>query len=326
MIGLGGLNAAMVDITNPEAKAWLKSLIQTHIDLGVSGWLADFGETIPYDAVLFNGVLAGKYHNQYVDDWVSLNRELIDENDLMGEAFFMSRSGILKTPGKAMSFWIGDQNVTWDEHDGIKTVIPALLSSGLSGYSLETIDVGGWISLSNIPLVGFTRNEELFLRWLDIGVFTSLLRFHHTNEPEKNHQYNSNPFTFAMFTRMTKFFQALGPYKQQLMIEAEKTGLPLIRHMMLEFFSDPTTHGLSQQFMLGSEFLVAPVVDKGSDTVKVYLPKGEWVQLWTDEEFSISEGQWIETPAPIGQPPVFYYKSSIEAKKLKDRMGALGLL
>jgi alpha-glucosidase len=319
----GGFAASMLDLTNPDTRAWIKGLMSEMIDTGVAGWMADFGEALPVDITPFSGAEPTAYHNQYPFDWAQLNQEIAQEAGVHDEHLTFNRSGDAKSPSVARSFWIGDQLVTWDEHDGLKTVIPALLSSGLSGYSLQHSDVGGWLSV-DFPGLGLSyyRSKELFQRWLETCTFMVLLRLHTTNLPELNHQYDGDQETLTHFAKMTRVFAALAPYRQTLMAEASARGIPVVRHLMLHYPDDPEVYALTQEFMLGPDFLVAPVVDEGATRVALYLPAGSWVHLWSGEAFGAEDaGTHLDVEAPIGEPAVFYKAGSSWGPQLRETLG-----
>ncbi|MBA3616535.1 MAG: alpha-glucosidase, partial [Rubrobacteraceae bacterium] len=143
-IRISSFSASLVDLTNPEARTWIKDIIKRElIGNGASGWMADFGEGLPYDAVLFSGADPRSYHARYAEEWARVNREAIGEAGRGDDIVFFNRSGYTKSPRYSPLFWVGDQLVDWDEHDGIKSAVTGLLSSGLSGYSLEHSDIGG---------------------------------------------------------------------------------------------------------------------------------------------------------------------------------------
>ncbi len=328
----GGFQAGMVDLTNSSAKEWLTALMHEQIGYGVSGWMADFAEALPYDSVLSSGVSASAYHNEYPYDWARLNREAVQAAGVDDEFLFFSRSGNARSPGVARLFWIGDQLVTWDAYDGLGTVVPALLSSGLSGYSLQHSDTGGWLSIQleevfpNLEGVDCARSEELFLRWLELNAFSPLLRLHTTNQPEANHQYNSTPESLAAFARFTKIFAAMASYRASLMEEAQSRGLPLVRHPILHYPEDPEAWGLMQQFLLGPDLMVAPVIEEGATTVEIYLPTGSWTHLFTGEVLDQSlGGGWSVVEAPMGTPAVFYRSDSAAGQAIADSLEAEGL-
>ncbi len=146
-------SAGLVDLTNPEAREWMKDVIKDQLlGSGASGWMADFGEGLPYDAALSSGADPRTYHNRYAEEWAAVNREAIREAGREGDVVFFNRSGYARSPEHGSLFWLGDQLVSWDEHDGIKSAVTGLLSSGLSGYAFEHADIGGYTAIDS-PLL-----------------------------------------------------------------------------------------------------------------------------------------------------------------------------
>jgi alpha-glucosidase len=284
--------------------------------------VADFGEYLPFKSQLHAG--SGEaLHNLFPDYWASLQLEAVqeaaaqrrlaspgqeeEENDLL----VFVRSGSLRTPGLAMCYWVGDQLVTWDKHDGMKTVLPAMLSGGLSGHSLTHSDIGGYTMIDH-PVFKYFRPRELLYRWIEMGAFagavfrTHLGSFMHTPSAQV---WDDAP-TVAHFSRFARIFAALAPYRRTLMDEAWQKGWPLIRPLFLHHPDDRLAYHLDSQFLLGQDLLVAPVLDPGRSSARVYLPavEGGWVHAWTSRLYGkgASKGEWVIVPAPLGQPPVFY--------------------
>jgi alpha-glucosidase (family GH31 glycosyl hydrolase) len=326
-ITISSFSAALVDLTNPEAWSWIKDIIKGElIGNGASGWMADFGEGLPYDAVLFSGADPKSYHDRYAEEWARVNREAISEVGRGDDIVFFNRSGYTKSPCYSTLFWVGDQLVDWDEHDGIKSAVTGLLSSGLSGYSLEHSDIGGYTAL-NHPLFEYHRSRELLLRWIELGAFTTVFRTHEGNIPEVNHQIYSDTETLTHFARFAKVYAAWKPYRIDLVKEASQSGLPVLRHPFIHYPNDPEVSGLEYQFMVGPELMVAPVLDPGEDSVDIYLPAGKWVHLWTGERYGLPRRGAHETvPAPIGEPAVFYKEDSAEGTRFREELDRRGLL
>jgi alpha-glucosidase len=326
-VRISSFSASLVDLTNPNARIWIKGLIKDElIGTGTSGWMADFGEGLPYDAVLFSGADPKAYHDRYAEEWARVNREAIVEAGRDDDIVFFNRSGYTESPRYSTLFWVGDQLVDWDEHDGIKSAVTGLLSSGLSGYSLEHSDIGGYTAIDN-PLFRYHRSKELLLRWIELGAFTTVFRTHEGNIPEVNHQIYSDEETLEHFVRFAKIYVAWKPYRMALVREASEKGLPVIRHPFVHYPHDPGVLDLNYQFMVGQEIMVAPVLDPGTDTVEVYLPAGGWVHLWTGTKYgSPGRGTQETIPAPIGKPAVFHKDGSEEGIRFRTEIGRQGLL
>ncbi len=311
MVKTTDFSAAFVDLTNPEARDWIKDVIKEElIGTGASGWMADFGEGLPYDAVLYSGADPKSYHNRYAEEWAKVNREAIREAGREEDIVFFNRSGYTRSPRYSTLFWLGDQLVDWDEHDGIKSAVTGLLSSGLSGYSLEHSDIGGYTAIDH-PLLKYHRSKELLMRWIELAAFTTVFRTHEGNIPGVNHQIYSDKETLRHFDRFAKIYAAWKPYRMDLVGEAAETGLPVVRHPFVHYPDDPEVLGLEHQFMVGPDLMVAPVLDPGEEMVEVYLPAGRWVHLWSGRKYgSLDKGVYETVRAPIGEPAVFYEESS----------------
>jgi alpha-glucosidase len=311
MIRNANFMVGMVDLSNPGARTWIKDVMKTNMieAAGSSGWMNDFAEALPFDARLHDGADPAVWHNRYPEEWQRVNREAIEESGHGDDMMFFSRSGYTKSPGIATMFWLGDQLMTWDEYDGIKTALVGILSGGMSGYSMMHTDVGGYVALKveigGKPIPVINRTPELYKRWAELNAFTALMRGNEGITPDLSLQFNSTPDILAHFARCTKIFKGLAAYRKRLVAEAAATGTPLCRHLFLHYPDDPNTHGLRYQFLLGRDVLVAPVLDKGREHVDVYFPAGDaWIDLWTGAPAG-KAGAWAEMPAPVGKPAVF---------------------
>ena len=326
-IRISDFSAGLVDLTNPGARTWIKDIIRGElIGNRVSGWMADFGEGLPYDAVLFSGADPKTYHDRYAEEWARVNREAIREAGREDDIVFFNRSGYIQSPRYSTLFWVGDQLVDWDEHDGIKSAVTGLLSSGLSGYSLEHSDIGGYTAIDN-PLLRYHRSRELLMRWIELGAFTAVFRTHEGNIPDVNHQFYSEEETMEHFVRFARIYAAWKPYRMELVKEASETGLPVVRHPYIHYPDDPGVLNLRYQFMVGAGLMVAPVLDPGTDTVEVYLPAGGWVHLWTGDKYgSPDRGVYETVSAPIGEPAVFFEEDSAEGLRFREELRRGGLL
>jgi alpha-glucosidase len=319
--------AGLLDLTNPEAGEWFKKVLREEvIRTGVYGWMADYAEGLPYDARLFSGATGAEYHNKYPEDWARLNREVLNSLPNGNEFVFFTRSGFRRSPTYSTLFFLGDQLVSWDRYDGIKTAVTGMLSGGMSGFSLNHSDIGGFTTITHF-LKNYHRSRELLWRWMEMNAFTAVFRSHEGVQPQHNHQVYSDDQTMAHFSRMARVYLALAEYRKELVREAAETGLPVVRHLFIHYPDDPKVYNLSfEEFMLGPDFLIAPVLDKGAEKVQAYLPAGKWVHLWTGQEFGQDEkGTRITVAAPFGQPGVFYKKGSKAAESVIREMAHLGI-
>ncbi|KAA0025932.1 sulfoquinovosidase-like isoform X1 [Cucumis melo var. makuwa] len=323
MVPNTAFDVGMLDLTHPNTSSWFKEILQEMVDDGVRGWMADFGEGLPVDATLYSGEDPITAHNRYPEIWAQINREFVDEwkSKLVGKekedpqealVFFM-RAGFRNSPKWGMLFWEGDQMVSWQANDGIKSAVTGLLSSGLSGYAFNHSDIGGYCAV-NLPFIKYRRSEELLLRWMELNAFTTVFRTHEGNKPSCNSQFYSNNRTLSQFARFAKVYSAWKFYRIQLVKEAAQRGLPVCRHLFVHYPEDEYVLTLGhQQFLVGSEILVVPVLDKGKNYVKAYFPlddSSSWQHIWTGEVYA-KLGCEIKVDAPVGYPAVFIKVGSI---------------
>lgn len=298
--------AAMVDLTNPEAVAWLKQVIRKNmIDFGLSGWMADFAEYLPTDAVLYSGESAEVLHNQWPVLWAKVNMEAVAEAGRLGDIVYFSRSGYSGMARYCTLIWAGDQNVDWSPDDGLPSVITAALSSGMSGIGLHHSDTGGYTTLFEMK-----RTKELFMRWAELGAFTPVMRTHEGNRPDDNWQFDSDDETLTHYARMSKVHATLKEYLQAAADEHVQFGYPVQRPLFFHYEEDPPSYSIQTEYLLGSDLLVAPILEEGADRREVYLPADDWVHLWTGKKYLATVQQIYSVEAQLGCPPVFYRQGS----------------
>ncbi|HPX47056.1 MAG: Alpha-xylosidase [Spirochaetes bacterium ADurb.Bin269] len=303
MITVTTFPAALVDLANPEAFEWIKSVIKEYmIGAGLSGWMADFGEWLPPGAVSASGKASELLHNEYPVLWARANAEAIREAGLENEIFFFCRSGYSGSAKSVPAFWAGDQMVDFSKTDGLPTVVTSALSLGFSGVGISHSDIGGYTSVGYIK-----RTKEVFMRWAEQAAFTPVMRTHESNRPDTNWQFNSDGETLAHFARMAKIYAALAPYRKAVLTEYIREGKPPVRHLSLAYPEDQTAASIDDQYLFGSCILAAPVLKKGRKTRKVYIPEDGWIGLFDGK--ARSKG-WRTEPAPFGYPPVLVRKDS----------------
>lgn len=297
-VQFGEFRCGVIDFTRPEARAWwIERILKANmIDIGISGWMADFGEYLPIDAVLAHGD-AALMHNAWPAIWAEVNAAAIA--DAPEPILFWMRAGAAGVQGHSTMLWAGDQCVDFSRHDGLQTVICGALSAGVLGNPFHHSDIGGYTSL-----FGLVRTAELVMRWTEMAAFTAMMRTHEGNRPDDNLQIDQDPAVLAHFARFTRIWVALTPYLRALSAEAATTGMPVQRPLFLHFEDDPATYAIQDHYLYGPDLLVAPVHAAGATDWPVYLPAGaDWVHIWTGAQHQ--GGQRITVAAPIGAPPVF---------------------
>lgn len=307
LVDFGEFECGLVDLTSAAARDWFAQRIlkQEMLDIGMAGWMADFGEYLPVDARLADGSDPLLAHNAWPVLWAQTNAAAHD-------ALFFMRSGHSGIGAFCPLLWAGDQSVDFSRHDGIGTAICAALSAGLMGNAYHHSDIGGYTSLN-----GHTRSPELLMRWAELSAFSAVMRSHEGNRPEDNLQIDSSPAILSHFAWMTQVHAQLAPYTRHLCQQASESGLPLQRALFLHHADDPNCLDLQWHYLFGRDLLVAPVIEEFVDSWPVYLPTGQaWRHLWTNQRFH--GGQWVDIAAPLGNPPVFVREGSTFSKTFEN--------
>lgn len=251
--------AAMVDFTNPEAYEWYKGLIKENmIGLGMGGWMADFGEYLPIDAVLYSGEDPAIIHNQWPAIWAKMNQEAVAECGKEGQVFFFTRAGHTGTIAHSHMMWTGDQHVDWSIDDGLPAVIPATLSLAMSGYGIAHSDVGGYTTIMHMR-----RSKELLLRWEEMNVFSPLFRTHEGNQPVNNVQFDDDEELLAQLAKCGRMHVALKDYLKGLVAEEISDGTPVMRPLFYHY-DEAEAYTEKTEYLLGRDLLVAPVYEEGA--------------------------------------------------------------
>lgn len=307
-VDFGEFSCGVVDFTLPAARDWFaRRIIRGNmLDIGISGWMADFGEYLPIDAVLANGD-AMRLHNAWPPIWAGVNAQAVNEADQVGQVLYFMRAGGAGSQAVCPMLWAGDQSVDFSRHDGLRTVITGALSAGLLGNAFHHSDIGGYTSL-----FGNLRTAELIMRWAEMAAFTPMMRTHEGNRPDHNLQIDQDGAVMAHFARMTRVWVHLSPYLRHLVAEAQRTGLPAQRPLFLHFEADAGCFAVEDQYLYGPDLLVAPVHEAGRTEWSAYLPAGaRWVHLWSGNAFA--GGGRVVVSAPFGAPPVFWREGSPHA-------------
>ena len=195
----------------------------------------------------------------------------------------------------------------WSVDDGMPSVIPATLSLAMSGYGLTHSDIGGYTTFQKMR-----RSKELLMRWEEMNAFSPLMRSHEGNQPVNNVQFADDAELLAQLARTTKMHAALKPYLKKCVAENAERGIPVMRPVFYHY-DEPEAYKESTEYLLGRDILVAPVLKEGAVSRTVYLPKDNWVNIFTGQQYY---GGPVEVKAPIGQPPVFVRKDSLDYKEI----------
>ncbi len=284
-----------LDFTNPRTVDWWQTML-THAvrDQAWDGWMEDFGEYVDDgdhlaagDGARLSEVYPLLYHKITTRIVQALNPGVVS----------FARSGFVGTQQFPM-LWGGDQSHDWARDTGLPSVVTAGITAGMSGYSTWGPDI-----ISDGP------DRELWLRWTEFGALTPVMRDHGWARPAFSVNLWHDPGTIALFRKYAMLHTALLPYFATYAAEAHRTGVPILRHLVLEYPEDPRSATAEYQYLLGPSLLVAPVIEPGALTRKLYLPHGEWVNYWTGER--LTGGTDVTVAAPLDQIPLLVRSPSI---------------
>lgn len=280
---------SMLDLTLQEGQDFAVTRMQAALDAGFDGWMADYAEWLPVDAVLASGADAMRVHNDYPRLWQQANLVAQDGYD----ATFFARSGWVATQGLAPIVWAGDQRTSFDPDDGLPTILPLGLGLSASGVPVYTHDIAGYQSIGNDP-----SDRELWFRWAALGAFSPVMRTHHGAFESENHQFDTDFETLEFWGQVTREHTRLFPYRYGLAAQAAERGTPMI--LPVGFVYDDGWDRLDA-WLLGAGLLVAPVLERGVTGRQVDLPaEVDWYDWWTLEP---ATSGWFD--AALDQIPVF---------------------
>ena len=305
LVDFGEFDAGVLDFTRAATRDWFAEHVlgREMLDIGIAGWMADFGEYLPTDVRLADGSDPMEAHNRWPVLWAQVNAQALDSRGKTGEALFFMRAGFSGVQTSCPLLWAGDQSVDFTRHDGIGTVITAALSAGLLGNAYSHSDCGGYTSL-----LGNIRTEELMQRWCELAAFAPVMRSHEGNRPDENLQYDSTPELLACFAGWSRVHAALAPYVRHMCNEAAECGLPAQRPLFLHYPDEPALWTVQDQFLYGADMVVAPVIEAGAVSRQVVLPgSAPWRHVWSGKVYQ--PGTYT-VAAPIGEPPVFVSPTS----------------
>ncbi len=284
-------NSALLDIFNPQAANWFKQFYTNRTNEGAAGWWTDLGEpeTHPSDMVHFGGQSASEIHNVFSLEWEKLVYENWQAEFPEKRLFNLSRSGFAGMQRYATFPWSGDIQRSFD---GLKAQIPMMLSMGMGGVPFMHSDVGGF--------TGGGNDDELFIRWVQMGVFAPVFRIHGTGIETAPTAYGSNAQTITR--KYIKWRYELLPYNYSLAYEAAAFGKPPARPMDFYEMKNTSLQNLNDQFFWGDNLIVAPILYQGQTQRNVVLPKGKWLNYQNLTEY-VGPGNYT-MPAPLTEIPV----------------------
>ena len=267
----------VLDFSNPETVNWYQNKLAGLLNIGVSAIKVDFGEAAPLNGIYASGKSGWYEHNLYpvrYDMAVSeITKKLHNENIMWARAAW---AGSQRYP----LHWGGDAATT---NTGMLGTLRAGLSFGLSGFSFWSHDRGGFVK---------STPEDLYCRWLPFGFLTSHTRAHGA-PPTEPWLYDSKRVQ-EVFRKSAEMKYRLMPYVYAQAKECTEKGLPMLRALFVEFPDDPGAWKVDDEYLFGSQILVAPLLESGITGRTVYLPEGKWIDYQTEKVY---EGGWHKIEA-----------------------------
>ena len=306
--------AAFPDFTDPKARDWFGSKYKANLEEGIAGFWNDMNEpgvfmnersekpevlhhpekTFPDDTPHAGDGLRDshrRYHNVYGMQMARSTFEGVKKLAPEKRPFVLTRAGFAGVQRFA-AVWTGDNYASWDH---LALSIPMLANLSVSGVPFVGADVGGF---NDMP------SGELYARWLQAAALTPFLRSHSVGWVG-----SKEPWAFGdEFTKINRETIELRykflPYLYTLFREHERTGEPVMRPLWYEFPNDKSTYLINDQYMVGRDILVAPVVKEGMRTRGIYLPAGaEWIDWWTGARLESGKTHYLQTP--LDRLPIF---------------------
>lgn len=295
-------NAALLDLTNPDARRWWWNKHPSIFGKNVAGIWTDLGEPEKHPETMMHFMgSAVKIHNIYNLLWAQSIFDGFNQIKPNERVVNLTRSGFAGIQRYGALPWSGDVARSFG---GLAVQLPMLLNMGMSGIAYHNSDIGGYARNPTTP--------ELYVRWMQYGVFCPVTRTHGAGESVKGSPTEPWQFGEEAESISRKYLQlryALLPYNYSLAFENYSSGIPFARPLFWMDPADPALSNESSSFMWGDAFLVSPIVAAGERKKEVYLPKGVWTNFWTDVKEQ--GGSSIIVDAPLHKMPIFVKAGSI---------------
>ncbi|HFE9853278.1 glycoside hydrolase family 31 protein [Clostridium perfringens] len=302
-------DSAFPDFSNKDCREWWKSELKKFIsEHGMDGIWNDMNEPCVFnndhktmlETCLHNsdnGVIEHKeFHNRYGFEMSRCSKEAQEELHPNERGFSMTRATYAGGQ-RYSSVWTGDNMSLWSQ---IRMSISMNANLGISGFSFVGNDVSGF---------GLDSSEELFIRWMEMGPFIPIFRNHSNMYTRRQEPWAFGPRAEKIAKKSIELRYELLPYIYDLYYISHKEGLPIFRPMIMEYEKDMNLLNMREQFMLGENMLVAPVLYEGERSKTVYLPKGSWFNYFTMEK--LQGGKWYKLPCELDEILVFVKEGAI---------------
>ncbi|WP_412971849.1 TIM-barrel domain-containing protein [Glaciecola sp. MF2-115] len=291
-------NTGLVDVFDTASQDWFWRFYEGLDEQGVAGWWGDLGEpeVHPSDSLhRFEGnmITGDEIHNAYGHKWAQMVFERQAKLTPNERPFIMMRSGFLGSQRYGMIPWTGDVSREWG---GLKPQVELALQMSMFGLAYTHSDLGGFAG-------GEVFDPELYIRWMQYGVFQPVYRPHAQDNIAPEPVFHDQK-TKDITREFVKLRYRMLPYNYSLSFENSLFGTPMMRPTFFDTASSNIDNALS--YFWGDAFLVQPITDPGVETVSLTLPKGVWFSYWNDLKYvnKSDTDKTVSVPAPIDQMPV----------------------
>lgn len=292
------------DFGRNEVRNWWGDKQKFLVDMGVRGVWNDMNEPASFNGPFPDDVQFSdegdpsthkSMHNLYGHNMGKATYEGLLRHD--GRRPFVITRACYSGSQKYALSWTGDNQSLWTH---LRLAVVQLCNCGLSGFPLIGTDVGGF---------GSDVTKELLTRWVQVGCFSPFFRNHCAKGRAQQEPWVFGEETLEIYRKFVELRYQLLPYLYDTFVTASKSGIPMIRPLVLEYEEDETVRNMNDEFLVGENLLVAPVLEQGARARLVYLPKGRWYDFYTKECYE--GGTYIIKNAPLDTCPLFVKEGSI---------------
>jgi len=283
-----------VDLTSSISRAWWQGQLRDAMKAGVDGFaLEDTAGEFSGAARFADATDVRAMRNRYGMLAVGATEDLVDK-DLKSDGVVLTEHAT-QGAGGAGFLLAGTHKASFSPEVGLPTLLNEALSAGLSGMPLWTAEMGSG-----------TADDAAFSRWAELAAFSPVMLT--TRGP-----WEFGDAAFEVYRKYSTLHMSLFPYRYAAALEAAKTGMPVMRALMLAFPNDERARVTTNEYMFGPDLLVAPVLDESLQRA-VYLPAGLWVNYWTGGQ--VEGGKTLMVDAPLDVIPVYVRSGAVLAKIL----------
>lgn len=265
-------HTTLLDIFKQDTKDWFWNIYDTNMKIGVDGWWGDLGEpeVHPRD-MMHEGGTGISLHNVYGHEWTKMLSDKYAQHYPKQRPAFLMRAGFVGSQKYGILPWSGDVSRSWE---GLQSQVELMTTMHLQGLSYFHSDLGGF--------AGDYEDSELYLRWLNFGVFTPIFRLHAQSEvPSEPVLWDAATCDKAKAIIQERY--SLIPYIYTAAYENSTNGTPITKPIFVEE-NTPDNFDITTEYLFGDDLLIAPVVEKGQTETEVYFPKGQdWYDFYKPE-------------------------------------------